>query len=142
MPRIYISMPLQGVFYVQSYYKKNDNEMPNKDPNTWTYVIGFLKGIFAENDALKGVIMAGITVLFKNLYYENKKGLKTQISECMLCGCLTLTATNILEYFSVPSSFSIGVGGAIGFIGVNKIAQYLDKMINKKTRDINRNDDF
>ncbi|WP_313689794.1 phage holin family protein, partial [Pantoea sp.] len=41
------------------------------------------------------------------------------------CGALTLTAASGLEYLSIPKTLSIGIGGGIGFIGVEQFRKLL-----------------
>jgi GH24 family phage-related lysozyme (muramidase) len=43
------------------------------------------------------------------------------ILEGAICGALTLTAVSALDYFNLPQSLSIAIGGALGFVGVEQV---------------------
>lgn len=111
--------------------------MPEKDPNLWTYIVVFFRDLVSaltSSHIWLGTIMAAVMAMFRNLYDENRKSIKIQFAECVICGCLTLSVATILDYFSIPSSASICVGGAIGFLGVEKIRKFMDDFINRKVK--------
>lgn len=50
--------------------------------------------------------------------------------EGLMCGAMTLTAVSALEYFSLPQSLSIAIGGALGFVGVEQVRSVATRVFN------------
>ncbi|MDX7989493.1 phage holin, lambda family, partial [Xenorhabdus sp. 12] len=53
----------------------------------------------------------------------------------LLCGALSWSVSSGLEMFGIPGSFAPAIGGAIGFIGVEKIRGFAIRAINKRLGD-------
>ncbi|MEQ5135843.1 phage holin, lambda family [Providencia alcalifaciens] len=60
---------------------------------------------------------------------------KNKWAECLLCGALSWAALSGAEFIGFPNSASGMIGGAIGFLGVEKIREIAHRMINKRLGD-------
>ncbi|MBZ2398412.1 phage holin, lambda family [Erwinia amylovora] len=70
-----------------------------------------------------GVLMAiGMAVL--RMKYSGESRGKT-VTEGLLCGALTLTTVSAMNFFHIPQSMTVAIGGFIGFVGVKKISHHL-----------------
>jgi lambda family phage holin len=54
------------------------------------------------------------------------------ILEGAICGALTLTAVSALDYFNLPQSLSIAIGGALGFVGVEQVKAMAGRVFNSR----------
>lgn len=106
--------------------------MPEKDPNLWQGIYSAL----AQSAIWQGAILATIIAALRVLYDNNSIRPIRVIIEALLCGALSLCVSGIVEIVGLPSSFVITIGGAIGFLGVTTLRDYILRMINKKMQDI------
>ena len=72
------------------------------------------------------VAIAVVRVIYGN------GGWRQMALEGALCGLATLTLVPLLAYFGLPDSMATFVGGAVGFMGVEKLREYADRIIGKK----------
>jgi len=95
----------------------------NNDPHSWPDIYELLqswwRGDTPVGAVLLAVVMAGLRIAYSG------GGWKKMLLEGLLCGALTLTAASGLEYLSIPKTLSIGIGGGIGFIGVEQFRKLL-----------------
>ncbi len=103
--------------------------MPNKDPS----FLQMLYQMISENTTLQGAMMATIIATLRVLYDEKNTKPTRIILEALICGALSLCISGIIEIFQLPNSAGITLGGAIGFIGVNTLRNFILKSINKRT---------
>ncbi|EBQ6113578.1 phage holin, lambda family, partial [Salmonella enterica subsp. enterica serovar Enteritidis] len=55
--------------------------------------------------------------------------------ECLLCGALSWAIISGSEFIGIPNGASGMIGGAVGFLGVEKIREIAHRMINKRLGD-------
>ncbi|SDI55941.1 phage holin, lambda family [Pseudomonas abietaniphila] len=73
------------------------------------------------------------TISLLRVIYEGKEANKGRvILEALICGALSLSASSVIEWVAWPSSLSVAAGGAIGFIGVTVIREFIIKFIGRK----------
>lgn len=100
----------------------------NNDPHSWPDFIELLHGWWRGDTPLGAVlfsvIMAGLRIAYGG------GGWKKMLLEGLLCGALTLTVASGLEYLSIPKNLSVGIGGGIGFIGVEQFRKLIINIIN------------
>ncbi|EIX9196067.1 TPA: phage holin, lambda family [Klebsiella pneumoniae] len=100
----------------------------NNDPHSWPDIIELLHGWWRGDTPLGAVlfsvIMAGLRIAYGG------GGWKKMLLEGLLCGALTLTVASGLEYLSIPKNLSVGIGGGIGFIGVEQFRKLIINIIN------------
>lgn len=72
------------------------------------------------------VAIAVVRVIYGN------GGWRQMVLDGALCGLATLTLVPLLAYFGLPDSMATFVGGAVGFMGVEKLREYADRIIGKK----------
>lgn len=100
----------------------------HNDPHSWPDFLELLhswwRGDTPLGAVLLSVIMAGLRIAYGG------GGWKKMLLEGHLCGALTLTVASGLEYLSIPKNLSVGIGGGIGFIGVEQFRKLIINIIN------------
>lgn len=100
----------------------------HNDPHSWPDFLELLhswwRGDTPQGAVLLSVIMAGLRIAYGG------GGWKKMLLEGLLCGALTLTVASGLEYLSIPKNLSVGIGGGIGFIGVEQFRKLIINIIN------------
>ncbi|AKL37177.1 MULTISPECIES: phage holin, lambda family [Klebsiella] len=100
----------------------------HNDPHSWPDFLELLhswwRGDTPLGAVLLSVIMAGLRIAYGG------GGWKKMLLEGLLCGALTLTVASGLEYLSIPKNLSVGIGGGIGFIGVEQFRKLIINIIN------------
>lgn len=99
-----------------------------KDPN----LLLILYEIITNSSTWQGAIMASFIAVLRVLYDGKETKLFRVILEALICGSLSLCITSIVDIFGLPQSAAITIGGAIGFIGVTTLRDFLLRMINKR----------
>ncbi|MEQ5220476.1 phage holin, lambda family [Providencia alcalifaciens] len=82
---------------------------------------------------LSGVALA-IFIRYACLIYDGDTR-KNKWAECLLCGALSWAIIGGAEFLGIPNGASGMIGGAIGFLGVEKIREIAHRMINKRLGD-------
>lgn len=103
----------------------------NNDFYSWHDLAGLLHRWWRGETPIGAVLMA-IAMASARITYCGG-GWKNMALEGFLCGALTLTFASMFEYLNLPQSLSIGVGGAVGFIGVRAIRTFAMSIISRKT---------
>lgn len=99
----------------------------NKDPNLWQWLYETL----CQSTTLQGALMAMVIAILRVIYDEKNTKPWRIMLEALICGALSLCVTSIIEYFQLPENASITIGGAIGFIGVTSLRNFILKSLNK-----------
>lgn len=100
--------------------------MPDK-PDSWAKI-----WLALSNPLWQGLIMAVVISFLRVLYEARETKPWRIILESLICGCLSLVASIIIEWMEWPPSASIVAGGAIGFLGVTVMRELLLRVINRK----------
>ncbi|MGM3172488.1 MULTISPECIES: phage holin, lambda family [Dickeya] len=87
--------------------------------HTWTDFWDLLRMWWNGDMPLGGVLLSILITVLRVAYMGG--GHKKMLLEAALCGALTLTVISSLEYFSLPRTLTVAIGGSIGFIGVEQI---------------------
>ncbi|WP_409097264.1 MULTISPECIES: phage holin, lambda family [Providencia] len=82
---------------------------------------------------LSGVALA-IFIRYAIFIYDGDTR-KNKWAECLLCGALSWAVISGAEFIGIPEAASGMIGGAIGFLGVEKIRDIAHRMINKRLGD-------
>lgn len=102
--------------------------MPDKDPS----FLQMLYNLISESSTVQGAIMATTIATLRILYdAKNTKPFRIML-EALICGALALCISSLIEIFHLPSSAATTIGGAIGFIGVNTLRDFILRSINKR----------
>lgn len=102
--------------------------MTEKDPTFWAA----LWEAVSQSATWQGAIMASI-IAFLRVLYDGKETRWTRIGlESLICGALSLCASSLVGFFGAPETLSVTVGGAIGFLGVTSIREFLVKWAGKR----------
>lgn len=72
---------------------------------------------------------AGVAIL--RVAY-GRGGYRQMLFEGLLCGCLTLCIVPALDWLSLPPSLATFAGGAMGFMGVDRVRVLADRWTDKK----------
>lgn len=76
--------------------------------------------------------MSSVIATLRVLYDEKKTKPTRILLEALTCGTLSLCVTGLVEFFHLPASAAITLGGAIGFIGATALRDLILKSINKR----------
>jgi len=105
--------------------------MPEKDPDLWAQVWLHLR-LYLSNPLWQGAIMATVISGLRVLYEAKETSKRRILLESLICGGLSLSASSVIEWMEWPSSLSVAVGGAIGFVGVTVIREMIVKFLGRK----------
>lgn len=101
--------------------------MLDKDPGSWSDWWEWL----SQHAPFLHAVLLSIAIAVVRVIYGGGKW-RQVLGEGVLCGLLTLAAISGMEWFGVPQSAANFVGGLIGFVGVKKIGERLDKFLDRK----------
>lgn len=82
-----------------------------------------LAQFFSESPVLQSTVMSMVITFLRIAYDSKEEPWQRTALEMSLAGCLSITAGSLLAFFGAPQETLLGVGGAVGFIGVKKIRQ-------------------
>jgi lambda family phage holin len=101
--------------------------MHEKDPALWASLLAWLSTIAPSVSApILSVMIAVARVIYGG------GGRRQMIMEGLLCGLVTVSLVPLLEFLGFPSNMATFAGGAVGFIGVEKLRDYADRLISEK----------
>nr|WP_181150281.1 phage holin, lambda family [Photorhabdus hindustanensis] len=100
------------------------------NPDLWAELIEGLKHSWPQ---VSGTA-AAILICWGRLIYDGVE-CKNKWAECLLCGVLSWAISSGIEAFGISSGVSPMIGGAVGFIGVDKIREMAIRAINKRIGD-------
>ncbi|HDX1186381.1 phage holin, lambda family [Pasteurella multocida] len=112
--------------------------MPEKNPDIWTVLWVWLQ-LNANTITTAG--SAIIVVILRALFFRKKPLLRYTILDSLICALIAITAEPIAQpflqfFFHIESDrASYFVGVMIGFIGTERLREFLFKFINKKISD-------
>ncbi|MDE9427805.1 phage holin, lambda family [Xenorhabdus bovienii] len=101
-----------------------------ENPDVWVELLNGLQNSWPQ---ISGSLLA-IVICYGRLIYDGVER-KNRWVEALLCGALSWSASSGLEMFGIPGSFAPAIGGAIGFMGVEKIRGIAIRAINKRLGD-------
>ncbi|KLU15535.1 MULTISPECIES: phage holin, lambda family [Xenorhabdus] len=99
----------------------------DKQPDLWADLLNGLRHSWPQ---ISGSGLA-ILICYGRLIYDGVER-KNRWVEPLLCGALSWGISSALELFGIPGSVSPALGGAIGFIGVEKLREFAIRAINKR----------
>ncbi|TDB52623.1 phage holin, lambda family [Photorhabdus luminescens] len=102
----------------------------DKQPDLWADLLNGLRNLWPQ---ISGSLLA-VLICYGRLIYDGVERKKRWV-EPLLCGALSWGVSSGLELFGIPSSVSPALGGAIGFIGVEKLREFALRAINKRLGD-------
>ncbi|PHM67712.1 holin [Xenorhabdus kozodoii] len=101
-----------------------------ENPDLWADLLAGLKNSWPQ---ISGSALA-IAICYGRLIYDGVER-KNRWVEPLLCGALSWGISSGLELFGIPASVSPALGGAVGFIGVEKLREFAIRAINKRLGD-------
>ncbi|NDL00694.1 phage holin, lambda family [Photorhabdus bodei] len=99
----------------------------DKQPDLWADLLNGLRNSWPQ---ISGSLLA-VLICYGRLIYDGVERKKRWV-EPLLCGALSWGVSSGLELFGIPGSVSPALGGAIGFIGVEKLREFALRAINKR----------
>ena len=99
----------------------------DQDPSLWAAVCAWAAAHAAQLYAFG----LSVAIAVERVIY-GKGGWRQMLLEGALCGLATLTLVPLLAYFGLPESMATFAGGAVGFMGVEKLREYADRIIGRK----------
>ena len=122
---------LYAGFFITSKNKAgwSMNKMPEKTPEFWTALLVYLQQNY---NAIAGFVMAFFMSMLRGFFLQQKITFRQRLLDGSICGALTLSSMSLLVYAGVGESLSTFVGGMLGFVGAEKIREFLFSLIRKK----------
>lgn len=104
------------------------NAMPAKDPNNWQWLVNMLASVWPE---LYAALLAFCVALARALHAGGKP--VKSLLEAVLCGCLTLSLSPLLNHFGLSQDLAVAIGAGIAFLGVewlrDRAAAILERLL-------------
>ncbi|MCS4282442.1 lambda family phage holin [Pseudomonas sp. BIGb0278] len=103
--------------------------MNEKDPALWAVVMTWLAAHQPQ------LFAAGLSIGIAVLRVVYGGGTRRQMFlEGALCGLITLALVPLLEWMGLPQGMATFAGGAVGFMGVEKLRGYSDLFLSRKAQ--------
>lgn len=100
--------------------------MTDKDPALWAALFQWV----AENSVHIWPPMLSVGIASLRVIYGGGHG-RQVVLEGALCGLATLSIVPALQWIGVPDGLATFAGGTVGFVGVDKLRAYADKIADK-----------
>ncbi|ABR74590.1 phage holin, lambda family [Actinobacillus succinogenes] len=104
-------------------------KMPEKSPDLWAAVLAYIQQNY---NAITGFVMAFFMAILRAWFLQQKSSYRQRLLDGSICGALTLSCMSMLTYLGVGEHVSTFVGGLFGFVGAEKIREFLFALIRKK----------
>ena len=102
--------------------------MPEKDPAVWAAIWAAITGLSATT---KGAAMAVLISILRVAYDGQETNRVRMALEAIICGSLSLCAASIIRAVGMSDDNAIAVGGAIGFLGVQTMRDFVMRWMDK-----------
>lgn len=118
--------------------------MDTKDPSLWSALLEWLG---QPSPTVQGFLMAVLIAVLRVVYDRKEKAWQRIALEGVLCGLLTVGGTSLaalaLKFwwpqFEAPMAhIAVGIGGVVGFFGVEAVRRLAIRLLNIKLTDISR----
>lgn len=103
--------------------------MPEKSPDVWAIIWNF---IMLNANTIQGVFSAIFVSVLRIGFMRKKISVFHKLLDATLCASLAYATISAGSHFFGHSEYSQFIGTMIGFIGTEKIREFLFKFINKK----------
>lgn len=103
--------------------------MPEKDPGLWADLIAW---VVAHHPQLGAAGLSVAIAVFRVMYGGGSR--RQMLLEGALCGLITLALVPLLEWMGLPQGMATFAGGAVGFMGVEKLRSYSDLFLSRKAQ--------
>ncbi|WP_176506375.1 phage holin, lambda family [Pseudomonas urethralis] len=101
----------------------------DKDPGMWAAVLSWAVTHQTQ------LYAAGMSMLMAIFRVVRGGGTRRQmLLEGAMCGLITLALVPLLQWLGLPQSMATFAGGAVGFMGVDKIRAYSDTILSRKAQ--------
>ncbi|SIQ37345.1 phage holin, lambda family [Aquipseudomonas alcaligenes] len=116
--------------------------MDAKDPGLWGAILEWLG---QPSPTVQGFLMAMVIAGLRVMYDRKEKAWQRILLEALLCGLLTVAGTSLAALaigfwwpqFQAPlASIAVGLGGAIGFFGVEAVRRLAIKLLRIRLTDM------
>ncbi|WKS98491.1 phage holin, lambda family [Gallibacterium salpingitidis] len=104
-------------------------KMPDKDPGVWLIIWAYLQQNY---NAIAGFVMAFFMSILRALFLQQKSSYRRRVLDGAICGALTLSCMSLLNFLGMPENLAVFAGGMLGFIGAEKIREFLFRFISTK----------
>lgn len=110
----------------------------DKDPGLWAE---FLAWLLEPSPTVQGFVMALVIACLRVIYDRKEKAWQRIALEAGLCGLLTVAGTSLAALaiafwwpdFQAPlAQIAVGIGGTIGFFGVEAVRRLAIRVLNIK----------
>lgn len=102
-------------------------DMPEKDSGLWSEFWLWL----SVNAPWLYAMFLSAAIAGMRVIYGGGNG-RQMLLEGAMCGAVTLALVPLLEWLGLPQNMATFAGGAVGFMGVEKLRDYADRAISRK----------
>lgn len=116
--------------------------MDTKDPVLWG---AFIEWLSQPSPTVQGFLMALAITILRVIYDRKEKAWQRIALEGLLCGLLTVAGTSIAvltisfwaqQYQASLAHIAVGIGGVVGFFGVEAVRRLAIRLLRIKLTDI------
>ena len=106
--------------------------MPEKSPDIWVMVWQWIL-VNLSLHSVQGATASIFMTLLRAGFMRKHKALRYTLLDAAICGCISYTTLPGVAYAFGHTEYSSAIGSVIGFIGTEKLREFLFKFLNKKT---------
>lgn len=108
--------------------------MPIKEPDIWSMIWTWLQ-VHLGNGSIQSAGSAVLMSLLRIGFMRKKPSFRYMFIDAMICASIAGVTVPVCTHIFGHSEFSAFFGTMIGFIGTEKIREFLFKFINRKVDD-------
>lgn len=128
---------MRGLFYC---LKKLGGNMPIKEPDVWALIWSWLQ-INLSSSSIQSALWALFISILRLGFMRKKPSFRYVFIDAAMCASIAGVAVPICTHIFGHSEYSSFLGTMIGFVGTEKIREFLFKFINRRIEK-DDNDDF
>ena len=106
-------------------------KMPDKNPDVWAAIWGWIQ-LNISWYSVHGVAAAILMAFLRAAFMRNKRAFRYILLDATMCASIAYTAIPVCTHIFGHPDYSQFIGVMIGFVGTEKIREFLFKFINKK----------
>ena len=99
----------------------------NDQPDLIAQILGWISAVAPQ---LYAPALSVTIAVFRVIYGGGSH--RQMLLEGAMCGLATLSLVPALQYLGLPDNMATFAGGAVGFLGVEKLRELADKFIERK----------
>ncbi|MGV7078470.1 phage holin, lambda family [Testudinibacter sp. P80/BLE/0925] len=107
--------------------------MPTRSPDVWAQIWEWLLNNIGS-PPFSYALSSVIAVVLRTLFLRRKRNFWDLTFDALICALITYSATPMIEQVFGHQEYSNFAGVMIGFIGTEKLREYLFKFVNQRVK--------